>query len=301
MPNCPRGLLARAKELGAARTVVVCADAALPMLSTEAAVRAGICEPLFIGSHERIKAEAAKLAWDISAFEIINIEGEQAAAQAAMQVVREGRAEVVMKGQIHTDILMKVAVSRDTGIRAGSRLVHVFHMTPPYSDRPLIVSDGAVNVSPDMETRKAALKAVVTVAHAVGIERPKVALLSATEEPIPSMPSACEARELREWARENIPDAAFSGPLALDLILSKGAALAKNLQDDEVAGAADAIVVPDIVSGNVLFKSLVYFRSACAAGVVLGGLVPIVLTSRADPPEARLASLALASVLSRRG
>lgn len=300
MPNCPRSLLARAKELGKARTAVICADAALPMMSTEVAVRMGLCEPILIGDRARIEAEAAKLGWDISPFEIIDINGEQEAALAAMQLVREGRADIVMKGQIHTDILMKAALNKVTGIRRESRLVHVFHLTPPHSDRPLIISDGAVNVTPDMETRKTSLKAVVEVARAVGIERPKVALLSATEEPIPSVPSAQEARQLREWARQNIPDAVFSGPLALDLILSRAAAQAKNLQDDEVAGAADAIVVPDIVSGNVLFKALVYFRSACAAGVVLGGLVPVVLTSRADPPEARLASIALASLLAPR-
>lgn len=300
MPNCPRGLLARAKELGRARTAVICADAALPMMSAEAAVRMELCEPVFIGNRARIEAEAAKLAWDIAPYEIVDIDGEQEAALAAMRIVREGRAGVVMKGQIHTDVMMKVVVNRQHGIRGENRLVHVFHMTPPHSERPLIVSDGAVNVAPDMETRKASLRAVVEVARAVGIERPKVALLSATEEPIASVPSAQEARLLREWARENIPNAVFSGPLALDLILSRAAAQAKNLQDDEVAGAADAIVVPDIVSGNVLFKALVYFRSACAAGVVLGGLVPIVLTSRADPPEARLASIALASLLAPR-
>lgn len=296
-PRCPRELLARAQQMGKARTAVICADAALPMMSVEGAVRAGICEPILIGNRARIEAEAAKLSWDITPYEIIEADSEQDAAVAGMQLVRDGRADIVMKGQIHTDVMMKAVLNKQTGIRRDSRLVHVFHMTPPHSDQPIILSDGAVNVAPDIETRKLALRAVVNVAHAVGIAKPKVALLSATEEPIPSVPSAQEARELRDWARENIADAAFSGPLALDLILSKTAAQAKNLQNDEVAGAADAIVVPDLVSGNVLFKALVYFRSACAAGVVLGGLVPIVLTSRADPPEARLASLALASLL----
>ncbi|MCB1520913.1 MAG: phosphate acetyltransferase [Hyphomicrobiaceae bacterium] len=298
-PTCPKSLLTLAQQKGKARTVVIRADAPLPMLSCAAAVAAGICEPIFIGNYARILAEAAAIGWDISAYEIVETEGEQAAADAAMAIVRAGLADVVMKGQVHTDVMMKAVVNKVTGIRGPGRLLHVFHLTPPHSDRPIIISDCAVNVLPDLETRKASLRAVVDVAHAVGIARPKVALLSATEEPITSVPSAVEARQLSDWANANIADAVFSGPLALDLILSKTAAAAKNRQDDEVTGAADAIVVPDLVSGNVLFKALVYFRSACAAGVVLGGLVPIVLTSRADPPEARLASLALANILAR--
>ena len=298
-PCCPTGLIERARQLGPSRTAIVCANAALPMLSCRAAVNAEIMEPIFVGPKDAIHKEAQNIGWDISEFEIVDAADEAAAAEASVALVREARADALMKGQIHTDILMRAAVNRKHGVRDGGRLIHIFHITPPHSDRPLLVTDAAVNVAPDMETRKAAIQAVVDVAHAVGITRPKVALLSATEEPIPSVPSALEARELAQWATETIPDAVFSGPLSLDLILSREAALAKRLDEDEVAGAADAIVVPDIVSGNVLFKSLVYFRSACAAGVVVGGRVPIILTSRADPPETRLASVALANVLSK--
>lgn len=297
-PCCPTGLIERARRLGPSRTAIVSANAALPMLSCRAAVNAGVMEPIFVGPKEAINTEAQNIGWDISGFEIVDAEDEDRAAAASVALVREGRADALMKGQIHTDILMRAAVNRDHGIRDGGRLIHIFHITPPHSDRPLLVTDAAVNVAPDMETRKAAIRAVVDVARAVGINRPKVALLSATEEPIPTVPSAQESRELARWATETIADAVFSGPLSLDLILSREAALAKRLDEDEVAGAADAIVVPDIVSGNVLFKSLVYFRSACAAGVVVGGRVPIILTSRADPPETRLASVALANVLS---
>jgi phosphate acetyltransferase len=165
------------------------------------------------------------------------------------------------------------------------------------SDQPLLISDAAVNVDPDIETRKQAIRVVTDTLKALGIARPRIALLSATETPIPSIASSLEARELADWAAVAVPDADVRGPYALDLILSPDAARVKQLGDDPVAGRAEAIIVPDIVSGNALFKSLVYARGACAAGVVIGGKVPILLTSRADLPEARLASFALASIV----
>jgi phosphate acetyltransferase len=294
-PCCPSGLIERARRLGPLRIVIVCANAALPMLSCRAAVNAELMEPIFVGPKEAVRTEAQNIGWDISGFKIVDVEGEGAAAEASVALVREGLADALMKGQIHTDILMRAALNRNHGIRDGGRLIHVFHITPPHSDRPQLFTDAAVNVRPDMETMKVAIRAVVDVARAVGIERPKVALLLVREEPIPAVPSAKKSRELAQWATKAIPGSVFSGPLSLDLILSREAALAKRLYDDEVAGAADAIVVPDTVSGNVLFKSLVCFR---AAGVVVGGRVPVILTSRADPPETRLASVALANVLS---
>ncbi len=295
---CPESLLQKAKaNANRPRVAVTNAGAPLPMESCKTATEQGLILPVLVGNREAILKEAADLNWDIDTFEIIEAEGEEAAAKAATIAVQEGRADVLMKGQLHTDVFMKAALDKETGIRAGQRFVHVFHMTTPESDRPLILSDGAVNVAPDLKTRQVAVGCVLDVCRAVGISQPKVAVLSATEEVIPSVPSAIEADELVQWARGSHPEAIFSGPLALDLILSKDSAKIKKRDDDPVTGDADAIIVPDIVAGNVLFKAMVYLRAACAAGVVMGGKVPVVLTSRADPPAARLASIALAAVL----
>jgi phosphate acetyltransferase len=296
--KCPTSLLDKARALGPVRVAVACADAAMPLESCRTAVDAGIMVPVLCGDPERIKSEAQKIGWAVDGFDIVAADGEEAGALAAAQTVREGRAGVLMKGQLHTDVFMKAALNKEVGLRGAGRFVHVFHITPPHNDMPILISDGAVNVAPDFETRKVAVQAVLDVSSAVGIANPKVAILSATEEPIPSVPSAIAAAELVEWARTAHPEAIFSGPLALDLILSKASARIKSRDSDPVTGAADAIIVPDIVAGNVLFKAMVYLCGGCAAGVVLGGRAPIVLTSRADPPEARLASLALARLLS---
>lgn len=298
-PTTSPALLARAKAAGKpARIAIAGADSELPMQSAKQAVEEGIMEPVFCGNPEKITSIASSLNWDISAFETISATSEAEAATTAFLAAREGRVGAVLKGHVHTDQLMKAALNRETGIRDGKRFVHIFHISAPNSDRAIMVSDGAVNVAPDMDTKKVAIEEVVRLAHALGIEIPKVALLSATEEPIPSVPSAVEARQLQDWAAEHISGAVVKGPFALDLILSPDAASVKGLSENAVAGGkADAVIVPDIVSGNVLFKALVYMRGGCAGGIVMGGKVPILLTSRADPPAARLASICLAGAL----
>ena len=299
---CPESLLQKAKaNPNRARVAVANAGAPLPMESCKEATEAGLILPVLVGNRDAIRKEAAALNWDIDTFEVVEAEGEEDAAKAATIAVQEGRADVLMKGQLHTDVFMKAALDKETGIRDGRRFVHIFHMTMPESDRPLLITDGAVNVTPDLKTRQVAVECVLEVCRAVDIAQPKIAVLSATEEVIPSVPSALAADELVQWAKETHPEAAFSGPLALDLILSKESAKIKKRDADPVTGDADAIIVPDIVAGNVLFKALVYLRAACAAGVVMGGKVPVVLTSRADPPAARLASIALAAVLQGSG
>ncbi len=293
----PSGLLTLAQSFGAPRVAIARAGAELPMQAAYDATTAGIMEPVFTGEADAIKAEADKLGWNISGFEIIETVGEEAAGHAAALACGEGRADVLMKGHLHTDVFMKSALSRDNGLRTGGRLVHVFHITHPDGGKPLIISDAAVNVTPDMDTRKAAITNCVTLLRKLGTDQPKVAMLSATESVLPAVPSSVEARELRDWARAEIPNAHFSGPLAIDLILSPESVAIKGMGDDPVAGNADAIIVPDIVSGNTLFKSLVYLSGGCAAGVVMGAKVPILLTSRADPAVARIASVALAAVI----
>ncbi|TYB90543.1 phosphate acyltransferase [Oceaniovalibus sp. ACAM 378] len=293
---CPTGLLDMARAAGAPRVAIARAGAPLPMQAAMDATRAGIMHPIFTGEPDLIRAEARALDWDISTFPLIEATGEEASAKAAAEACGRGDADVLMKGQLHSDTFMKAALARDAGLRTGRRLVHIFYITHPSGGRPLLISDAAVNVSPNIETRRDATHAVVDLLHRLGTARPRVAFLSATESVLPAVPSSGEAAELAEWARDNITDADFSGPLALDLILSPESAATKGLTDDPVAGYADAVIVPDIVSGNVLFKSLVYLSGGCAAGIVTGASVPILLTSRADPPAARLASVALAAI-----
>ncbi|MEM9107701.1 MAG: phosphate acyltransferase, partial [Pseudomonadota bacterium] len=204
--------------------------------------------------------------------------------------------DMVVKGHVHTDAFMAALLTRDANIRQpGHRMTHCFHMTVPGHDRALIITDGAVNVAPDLKTKKAAILNAVSLAHAIKIVEPKIAILSATESPLPQIPSSMDAAELSDWAKEEVTDAHVFGPLAFDNAVSPMAAQLKGIYSP-VAGDADILLVPNIETGNALFKMMVYFMSACAAGVVLGGRLPIVLTSRADPPEARLASMALAKV-----
>ncbi|GFE62979.1 bifunctional enoyl-CoA hydratase/phosphate acetyltransferase [Litoreibacter roseus] len=293
----PAALIARAKGLPPPRVAIARAGSALPMEAAKEAVEANMMEPLFTGEANVIRKLADDLQWDISGFEIIEAKGEAAAGQAAAEACGRGDADVLMKGQLHTDQFMKAALNRDAGLRTGKRLVHIFHITHPGGGRPLFLSDGAVNVDPNMETRQDAIRSVVDLMQTLDIDHPRVAILSATESVLDAVPSSGEARTLANWAAENIPNASVSGPLALDLILSPDSVATKGLTDDPVAGKADAIIVPDIVSGNALFKALVYLTGACAAGIVMGAKVPILLTSRADPPAARLASIALAAIV----
>ena len=173
---------------------------------------------------------------------------------------------------------------------------HVFHMSVPDHDRALLITDGALNVAPDLRTRQSILTNLVGLCHAIGLDRPKIALLSATEGPMPSMPTSLDAAELSEWAQTQNFQADIDGPFAFDNAVSPAAVALKGMTDRPVAGNADALLVPAIETGNALFKMMVYFMGACAAGVVVGGRVPIIITSRADPPEARLASTALAAL-----
>ncbi len=296
-PVCPTGLLSEAQRHRPPTVVIANAGADLPMQAAKEATEAGIMVPVFTGSPDDINHAADRLGWDISRYQTIKAGNEIEAGMAAAKACGAGMADVLMKGHISTDVFLKSALDKTAGLRTESRLVHVFHITPPDGTRPLLLSDAAVNISPDIETRQASTRFVVSLLRILGTKTPKVAFLSASEKPMRAMPSTIEARQLRDWARSQIPDALFSGPLALDLIFSSTSAKIKGLSDDPVAGKADAIIVPDIVSGNAIFKSLVYLTGACAAGVVFGAKVPILLTSRADPPAARLASLAIAAII----
>ena len=298
--ECPPDLLKQATALPPVATAVANAGAALPLESARLAQEAGLMEPLLVGDPGTIAQAAETIGWDIRGLRVIGATDEQSAACAAAALCRDGEAAALMKGQLHTDAFMFGILRRDSGLRTTRRLTHVFHMTVPGSRQPLLITDAAVNVAPDVHTRVQALKNAVDLAHALGIARPRVAILSATEEVTDKMPSSVEAAEIAERARAEVSDALIYGPLAFDNALSPAAAALKGIEHP-VAGNADILVVPNIETGNALFKMMVYFMSACAAGVVLGAKVPAILTSRADPPEARLAAAAIASILAHRG
>lgn len=298
--ECPPALLDRARRLPAVPTAVASAGATLPLESARLAQEAGLIEPLLVGNPRDIAAAAEKISWNIHGLHIAPADNEESAACIAAELCRDRKAGVLMKGQLHTDAFMFGILRRESGLRTARRLTHVFHMTVPGNSRTLLITDAAVNVAPDVNTRVQALKNAVELAKSLGIEQPRVAVLSATEEVTQKMPSSIEAAEVAERARREVKDALIRGPLAFDNALSPAAAALKGI-DDPVAGNADILVVPNIETGNALFKMMVYFMSACAAGIVLGAKVPAILTSRADPPEARLASAAIASILAHDG
>jgi len=295
-PQAPDNLIKMGQDFGSPRVAIARAGAPLPMQAAKEATEADLMIPVFVGERDMIEAEAAKLDWDISDFDLHDTTGEEEAGRKAAELCGAGEADVLMKGQLHTDVFMKAAVSRDAGLRTGRRFVHIFHISPPDGSKPILISDAAVNVEPNLETRQDAIREVSDLLIRLGTGRPKLAILSATESAIPSVPSSMDGKELAEWAKDAVPEADVSGPLAFDLIMSPDAVATKKLTADPVAGQADAIIVPDIVSGNALFKAFVYIGGGCAAGVVTGAKVPILLTSRADPAAARMASVALAAI-----
>jgi phosphate acetyltransferase len=296
--QCPPALLARAQSAPPVRTAIASAGADLPLESARLAVEAGVMEPVLVGDRNAIAAAAERIDWDIGRFEIVDAADEPAAGMTAAKLCGDGAADALMKGHIHTDAFVRGILSRDAGLRTGRRLTHVFHMTVPDDDKVLLITDAAINVAPDIETRLQAAANAVDLAIALGIDAPKVAVLSASEEATETMPSTLDAAEITARAVSEIPNASVYGPLAFDNAVSPEAAAIKEI-DHPVAGHADILLVPTIETGNALFKIMVYFMSACAAGIVMGAKVPAILTSRADPPEARLASAAIASILAQ--
>jgi phosphate acetyltransferase len=266
-------------------------------VSLESAVesaRLGFVRPILVGPSARIRDVAARARLDISPFELVDAEHSNASAAKAVQLVKSGQAEALMKGSLHTDELMAAVVARDTGIRTARRISHCFIMDVPGHDDPLIISDAAVNIAPTLEDKIDIVQNAIDLAHAMGAPKVRVAILSAMETVNPKVPSTIEAAALCKMAdRGQITGAALDGPLALDNAISQEAATIKHIVS-EVAGRANVLIVPDLEAGNMLAKSLSFLAGADAAGIVLGARVPIVLTSRADSLLTRLASCAVA-------
>ena len=292
---CPNNLLDVAHKKKGVKVAVVNAGKPLPMLSVQDAVNENLIEPIFIGNKKEIIKCAEDLQWDISQYEIIDEPVENNTAKIAAKLASEDKIKIIVKGHIHTDVLMKEVLKREYDLLGKTRLSHIWHMTIEKDDKPLIITDGALNVLPNIKTKMHILRNVINFSNRIGILRPKIAVLSATEEVLDSVPSSLDAAELTRLAKEDDLDADVFGPLAFDNSISKKSAGIKGIKNI-VAGEADVLLVPSVETGNALVKMMIYFMGACAAGVVVGGKVPVVITSRSDEAQARLASIAAAVV-----
>ena len=292
---CPNNLLNIAHKKKGVKVAIVNAGKPLPMISVQDAVNENLVEPVFIGDKKEILKCAEDLKWDISNYEIINEPIENNTASIAAKLASEKKVKIIVKGHIHTDVLMKEVLKREYNLLGKTRLSHIWHMTTTKDDNPLIITDGALNVLPNVKTKMHILRNVINFSNRIGIERPKIAVLSATEEVLDSVPSSIDADEITKLAKKDNLDADVFGPLAFDNSISKKSAAIKGVKNI-VAGKADVLLVPSVETGNSLVKMMIYFMGACAAGVVIGGKVPIVITSRSDEAQARLASIAAAVV-----
>ena len=261
------------------------------------AVELGLVEPILVGPQDKIASAAAALGKDTSNLQIVDAPHSHAAAQAAVDLVKAGRAEALMKGSLHTDELMGAVVRREGGLRTARRISHCFVMDVPGHDTPLIITDAAVNIAPTLEDKVHIVQNAIDLARALHVDPIRVAILSAMETVNPKVPSTLEAAALCKMAdRGQITGGILDGPLALDNAIDLGAAAIKKIRSP-VAGQANVLVVPDLEAGNMLAKSLTFLADADAAGIVLGARVPVILTSRADSTITRLASCAVASLV----
>jgi len=292
---CPDNLLKVAKKKKDVTAGIVNAGKPLPMHSALEAVKENLITPIFIGNKDEIQKCAEQLKWDISKYEIINEAVENNTAPIAAKLAADGKIRIIVKGHIHTDVLMKEVLKREYNLLGKKRLSHIWHMTVDKKSSPLIITDGALNVLPNIKTKMHILKNVVDFTNRIGIEKPKVSVLSATEEVLESIPSSMDAKEITKLAKEENINADVFGPLAFDNSISKKSSAIKGIKN-AVAGQADVLLVPGVETGNGLVKMMIYFMGACAAGVVIGGKVPVVITSRSDEAQARLASIAAAVV-----
>jgi phosphate acetyltransferase len=265
------------------------------MLSTIDAIKKSLIVPIFIGDKDEIKKCASDLKFDISDYEIIHEPIENNTAKVAGKLAAENKIKIIVKGHIHTDVLMKEVIKKKYNLLSKTRLSHIWHMTLGKEDKPLLITDGALNVMPNVKTKMHILKNVINFCNRIGIERPKVSVLSATEEVLESVQSSLDAKKITELAEKENLSADVFGPLAFDNSISKKSAGIKGIKN-AVAGQSDVLLVPSVETGNALVKMMIYFMGACAAGVVVGGKVPVVITSRSDEATARLASIAAAVV-----
>jgi phosphate acetyltransferase len=289
--------LERCKDLPAITTAVVWPLSNVALKGAVEAAQEGLIEPTLIGDEAEMNALAHEIGVDISKYPILQADTESRAAELGCVMCRSGNAQAIMKGSLHTDELMRAAMNKDTGLRTNRRISHVFVMDTPAYDRTLLITDAAINITPELEDKVHIVQNAIDLAHALGIPQPKVALLSAVETVNPKIKSTLDAAALCKMAdRGQITGGILDGPLAFDTAVSARAAEIKKLESN-VVGQADILVVPDLESGNMLAKQLEYLGGAQMAGVVLGARVPAILTSRADSAETRLTSCAVAVLM----
>jgi phosphate acetyltransferase len=290
-------LLARCQPLAAVPTAVAHPCEATALSGAVQAAKLGLIVPLLVGPAARILETAKSAAIDLGDLEIFDVPHSNASAAKAVELVREGRAEILMKGSLHTDELMSAVVTRDGGLRTGRRISHVFVMDVPTYHKVLIVTDGAINIAPTLEDKIDICQNAIDLAISLGVEKPKVAILAAVETVTSKMPATIDAASFCKMAeRGQIKGGVLDGPLAFDNAISKEAAETKGIQST-VGGDPDILLAPDLEAGNILAKQLSFLANADSAGMVLGARVPIILTSRADSVRSRVASCAVAKLV----
>jgi phosphotransacetylase len=295
-------LLERCQSFEAVPTVVVHPCESSALAGAVEAAKKNLITPILVGPADKI-FKTAESKGDVMGFEIVDVPHSHAAAERAVELVREGRAEVLMKGSLHTDELMSAIVSRTGGLRTARRISHAFIMDVPTYHKVLIVTDAAINIAPTLEDKVDIIQNAIDLAVSLGREKPKVAILAAVETVTSKMPATIDAGALCKMAeRGQIKGGILDGPLAFDNAISKEAAVTKGI-DSEVAGDPDILLAPDLEAGNILAKQLSFLANADSAGMVLGAKVPVILTSRADNVRSRIASCAVAKLVAhaRRG
>jgi phosphate acetyltransferase len=292
-------LIERCKALAPTPTAVAhpCDESSLR--AAVDAAKAGLIAPILVGPAARIREIAAKAGLDLNGYSVVDAPFSHESAEKAVALVREGKAEALMKGSLHTDELMGAVVRRDTGLRTARRISHCFILDVPNYPEPLVITDAAVNIAPNLRDKVHIVQNAIDLVRDLGVTEVRVAILSAMESVNPDVPSTLEAAALCKMAdRGQITGGILDGPLALDNAISPEAAKIKGIVSP-VAGRANVLVVPDLEAGNMLAKSLTFLAGADAAGIVLGARVPIILTSRADSQIARLASCAIAALVAK--
>jgi phosphate acetyltransferase len=296
-----RTLIESTRGLEPLRTAVVHPVDRNSLLGAVDAARARLIVPVLVGPEAKIRAVAAAESVDLAPYRLVPTRHSHEAAERGVELARKGEVEALMKGSLHTDELMHEVVAKETGLRTGRRISHVFVVDVPTCPRPLFLTDAAVNIAPDLIIKRDIVQNAIDLARVLGVETPRVAVLSAIETLNPELPSTIDAAALCKMAdRKQITGGILDGPLAFDNAMSEEAARLKGIES-AVAGRADVLVVPDLESGNMLAKQLEYLGGAQLAGLVLGARVPIVLTSRADDSPTRMASCAIALLFARRG
>ena len=295
MSVIPEDLKNKALETPNIPAAVVCPNEESVFLAIKESREMNLIDPTLIGNKNLITQSAKDIGLNIEDYNILEADNEEQSALAACQLSNENKTKIIIKGNLHTDILMRSYLKKEFNLLEGKRLSHIWHMTTPQLKKPLFITDGALNVLPRIDIKLQILKNAVHFYNKLAANKPRIAILSGTEDPIDSMPSSIEAKKVMDLSLKEEINAFVHGPLAFDNAISEKAAKIKKI-DNEVAGNADILLVPNLETGNSLSKIMVYFMNACAAGIVIGGKVPVVVPSRADSKNSKLASIMAAIV-----